>query len=439
MRKSVIVSLFLAVALPVSAQEKNWTLEECINYAIEHNISVSKGSLTVQQREIDLDNARNSYLPGFAASGSQNFSFGRGLTADNTYSNTNTTATSLSIGGELPIFDGLKKKNTVIYNKLNLAAATEDLEKIKDDIRTSVAGAYVQVLYNTEILGVAQNQIGIDSMQVARLEAMAANGRASEAEVAQQQATLAKSRLTAVQASNNLKMALLDLTQLLELDTPEGFQVTKPDESLFTDSVIPDPEQIYQTALGIKPGILSEELRLDAAQANVAIAKSGYYPSLSLSGGLGTNYYTASGFTSAKFFEQLGNNFSQYVGLSLNIPIFSRFSTRNNVKSARLSFDSQALQLENTMKDLYKEIQQAYYNALSARSKYESSVEAERSAAQAFELMQAKYENGKANVTEFNASKGQLLEAQSNLVQARYEFLYQTRLLQFYGGEEINF
>lgn len=439
MRKIVIATALLVAALPVQAQIKVWTLEDCIDYAISHNINVGQSALTVQQREIELNNAKSSYLPGVAASGSQNFSFGRGLTADNTYSNTNTTATSLSLGGELPIFDGFKKKNNITYSKLNLASATEELEKIKDDIRTSVAGAYVQVLYNIEILGVAENQIEIDSMQVVRLETMAENGRASDAEVMQQRATLAKSRLTAVQASNNLKMSLLELTQLLEIDTPEGFFISKPSDCTFSEISIPDPEQVYQTALGIRPGIRAEQFRLDAAQANIDIAKSGYMPSLSLSGGLGTNYYTASGFTSAKFFEQIGNNFSQYLGLSLNIPIFSRFSTRNNIKSAQISFNSQQLQLEKAKKELYKEIQQAYYNALSSQSKYESSLEAERSALEAFNLMRAKYENGKANITEFNASKGQYLEAQSNLVQARYEFLYQSKLLQFYQGSNLLF
>lgn len=424
----------LAAALPAFGQQRAWTLEECIDYALEHNISVKQSSLNVEQREIELSTAKSSYMPAVATSLSQNYSFGRGLTEDNTYRNVNTTNTSLSLGAELPLFDGFRKKKNLIYSKLNLSAATEDLEKIKDDIRTSVAGAYVQILYNTEILGVARRQIGIDSLQVVRLEQMTLNGKASEAELAQQKAALAASRLQAVEAENSLSMSLLEMTQLLELDSPEGFAVAAFPEEAFDAVVLESAQDIYEQALGIRPAIRSEQLRLDAAQTNISIAKAGYYPSLSLSGGLGSNYYTSAGMSSSGFFSQLQTNFSQYMGLSLNVPIFSRFSTKNNVKSAQISFNNQQLQLESAKKALFKEIQQAYYNALASRAKFESSREAAASAEEAFRLTSAKYENGKANITEFESSKVKCLEAESNLVRARYEYIYQTNLLEFYRG-----
>lgn len=434
MRRILFAAMMLAAALPALGQQKAWTLEECIDYALEHNISVKQSSLNVEQREIELSTAKSSYMPAVATSLSQNYSFGRGLTEDNTYRNVNTTNTSLSLGAELPLFDGFRKKNNLIYSKLNLSAATEDLEKIKDDIRTSVAGAYVQILYNTEILGVARRQVGIDSLQVVRLEQMTLNGKASEAELAQQKAALAASRLQAVEAENSLSMSLLEMTQLLELDSPEGFAVAAFPEEAFDAVVLESAQDIYEQALGIRPAIRSEQLRLDAAQTNISIAKAGYYPSLSLSGGLGSNYYTSAGMSSSGFFSQLQTNFSQYMGLSLNVPIFSRFSTKNNVKSAQISFNNQQLQLESAKKALFKEIQQAYYNALASRAKFESSREAAASAEEAFRLTSAKYENGKANITEFESSKIKCLEAESNLVRARYEYIYQTNLLEFYRG-----
>lgn len=434
MRRILFAAMMLAAALPAFGQQRAWTLEECIEYALEHNISVKQSSLNVEQREIELSTAKSSYMPAVATSLSQNFSFGRGLTEDNTYRNVNTTNTSLSLGAELPLFDGFRKKNNLIYSKLNLSAATEDLEKIKDDIRTSVAGAYVQILYNTEILGVARRQVGIDSLQVVRLEQMTLNGKASEAELAQQKAALAASRLQAVEAENSLSMSLLEMTQLLELDSPEGFAVAAFPEEAFDAVILESAQDIYEQALGIRPAIRSEQLRLDAAQTNISIAKAGYYPSLSLSGGLGSNYYTSAGMSSSGFFSQLQTNFSQYMGLSLNVPIFSRFSTKNNVKSAQISFNNQQLQLESAKKALFKEIQQAYYNALASRSKFESSREAAASAEEAFRLTSAKYENGKANITEFESSKVKCLEAESNLVRARYEYIYQTNLLEFYRG-----
>jgi outer membrane protein len=320
------------------------------------------------------------------------------------------------------------------------------LEKAKNDIRTQVAQAYVQILYDIEIAEVAHRQVAIDSMQVVRLKAMVDNGKASGAELAQQQATLANSRLTATQADNTHRLAILTLTQLLELPSPDGFTIVQPaaaNSSLFTLhsslSSLPSPEAIYAEALGIKPEIAAQQLRLRATDHNIKIAQAGYMPTLSISGGLGSNYYTTSGFKSESFGKQLKNNFSQYIGLSLNIPIFNRFSTRNNVRNARIEQENQKLQLDNTKKTLYKEIQQVYLNALNAQQKERSSNEAVSSAQAAFTLMQAKYENGKANITEFNEAKNTYLRAESDYLQARYELLYQMALIQFYRGKELTF
>ncbi|MBR1539110.1 MAG: TolC family protein, partial [Bacteroidales bacterium] len=314
----------------------------------------------------------------------------------------------------------------------------QDLEKARDDIRVAVAQAYVQILYRREILAVAEQQVAIDAQQVERLETLEANGRATAAEVAAQRATLAQSRLTAVQAGNNLQISRLELAQLLELPTPEGFEVVVPEADVM-DLLLPaGPEFIYEEALGIKPAVQAEQTRLSYAERNIALARSAYYPTLSLSGGMGTNYYYSSnGYSGRKFFDQLSNNFSPYIGLSLNIPIFQRFSVRNQVETARVGYDRQQLQLDQVKKTLYKEIQQAWYNAVAARSKFESSTQAGKSAAESFALMQAKYENGKATPTEFNEAKNRYMKACSDLAQARYEYLYQTRLLDFYRGRDI--
>jgi outer membrane protein len=183
---------------------------------------------------------------------------------------------------------------------------------------------------------------------------------------------------------------------------------------------------------------MSQEIRLRATDHSIKIAQSGYYPQLSFSAGLGTNYYKTSGFTADSFGEQLKNNFSQYIGLNLSIPIFNRFQTRNNVRNARIEQETQMLALDNSKKTLYKEIQQVYYNALNAQAKEKSSMEALQSSKDAFTLMQAKYENGKATITEFNEAKNNYLKAESDMVQARYENLYQHALIEFYRGRELN-
>lgn len=413
-----------------------WSLAECIDYALSHNITVQQQDISMQQKAIDLNTAQNALLPDLSANVSQNYSFGRGLSSENLYVNTNTASTGANLGSSINLFNGFRAMQTIKLNQINLQAATADLEKAKNDIRMNVAQAYVQILYDMEILDVARRQISIDSLQVERLKHMLASGKASSVEVSQQEATLGQSRYTMTQAFSNLQLAVLGLTQLLEFPSPEGFSVTRPSVSADA-ALLGSPDEIYSHAVGSRPDILAEQYRLDGTHVSLKIAKSALYPSLNLSGGIGSNYYKSSGYNAAAFGEQMKNNFSQYVSLSLSIPIFNRFATRNSIRSAELSKQNQSLQLENMKKSLYKEIQQAYYNAVAAQDKYLSSKQAVSSAESSFKLVSAKYENGKANITEFNESKNSYLKSESDYVQSIYEFLYQSKLLDFYKGQPL--
>ena len=384
---------------------------------------------------MDLNSARNAWLPSVSASASENLSFGRGLSADNTYVQSNTTSTSFSIGAGMNLFDGLATPARMELSRLNLEAATADLEKTRDDIRIAVAKAYVQVLYDYEILEVARQQIAIDSAQVVRLEAMARSGMASAAEVSQQKASHAQSIVTLTQAQNNLLVGLLDLCQLLELPLDPAFHIVRPSVEA-GGILLPSVDDIYADAVEMRPGVKAEQLRLEGSQQQLRIARSGLYPSLSLSGGIGSNYYSMKG-SNTGFWDQLSNNFSQYIGLSLSVPIFNRFETRNSIRSAELEIERQNMQLATVKQSLYKEIQQAWNNAAAAQAKYNASLLACGAAEDAFKLVQAKYENGRATITEFNESRNQLMKTRSDLVQATYEYVFQTRILQFYRGEDI--
>ncbi len=428
------MTMILAVAVDTAATpdlSHPWGLEECISWALEHNLNVVQQEMSRQNSEIELNTAQWSLAPSVQASASENWNFGRGLGGDNTYASGNSSTTGFSIGGGMNLFDGLATPNRISQARLNLDAATQDLEKVRDDIRVSVARAYVQILYNYEILDVARQQIAIDSMQVARLEGMMASGKASSAQVSQQKASLAQSQVTLVQAENNLRVAILDLAQLLEFPSWEGFSVVRPKVEV-EDFYLGTPDDIYDEACGLRPAIRAEQLRLDASEKTIAIAQAAYMPSLSLSAGLGTNYY--SNYGGKGFWEQMNDNFSQYIGLSLSIPIFNRFSTRNQVRSAQLNRMSQQVRLRQVQQQLYKEIQQAWNGAVAARAKYDASILAADAAADAFELVLAKYENGKAAITEFNESRAQMLKTRSDCVQATYEYLFQTRLVNFYRG-----
>lgn len=429
----------LALLISATSAAQSWSLQDCIDHALSHNISIKQSELEVQSSEVKLHSAESRRLPAFAASVSENLSFGRGLTADNTYSNSNTTSTSFQLGGELPIFQGFDINNDIKMAKLDLSAATAKLDKVKDDVRVAVMQGYTEILYSRELAKVADIQAHYDAVLLTQIEAKRDAGQLSDADVSAQRATAAQSKLAAIQAANKLQLDLLAMSQLLELDSPEGFDVQSPDVSNIENQLFMKPGEIYAEAVGFKPIIKSAEQMLASAEVGIARAKGGYLPSLKLNGGIGTNFYSSSSANYGNFSEQLGNNFSQYIGLSLNIPIFSRYNTRNAVRSANIARDNSALQLENARKQLYKEIQQAYYNAIAAQAKLVSSEESSKAAQYHYELTMEKYSAGKANVSQYNDAKNSWLRAESEHLKARYECLFQARLLDFYRGEELAF
>lgn len=431
--------LALALTAPVDSLPDlghPWDLQECVDWALEHNLTVAQQEISARVKAVDENTARWSWLPGASADISQNWSFGRGIGGNNTYEKGTTATTSFTVGANMTLFDGLATPNRIKLARLDLEAATEDLEKARDDIRVAVAKAYVQILYNEEIADVAAEQVRIDSLQTVRLEGMQEVGRASAADVSQQKASLAQSRVTWIQAQNNVRTSLLEMAQLLEIPSWEDFSVVRPVIDNLQEVYLGNPDDIYAEAEGLRPAIRAEKKRLEGTDYSIRIAQSAYYPRLSLNAGVGTNYYSS--FPGVSFWNQLGTNFSQYVGLSLSIPIFNKFSTRNQVRSARLQQTSQRMQLRRVQQSLYKEIQQAWNAAVAAKAKHQASLEAALAADDAFQLTQAKYENGKATVTEFSEARNRLMKARSDSVQATYEYLFQTSLVEFYRGGKLS-
>ncbi len=242
MYRIIFTLSFILASLAASAQQSGgWTLRQCIDYALENNITVKQQDVTRRQNEVQLSTAKNSRLPDLNASASQNWSFGRGLTSENTYSNRNTSSTSLSLGTTVPLFTGFRIPRTIELNKLNLEAATADLGKARDDISVQVAQAYVQILYNIELRDVAQRQIDIDSMQVERLREMYRTGKASGVEVAQQEATLAQSRLTLTQADNDYRSST-DQMKFIFVKSSKGTMV--PLDTLLRPKLTSGPSNI---------------------------------------------------------------------------------------------------------------------------------------------------------------------------------------------------
>ena len=436
MNKKIITAYALTMIFSanVQAQEK-WDLEKCISHAIENNLNIKQQEASKEQSAVELSTAKWSRLPDLNGGASHSFNFGRSIQADNTYKSLNTQNTSFNLNTSIPLFTGLKITNNIALAKLNLKAATEDLNKAKEDISIQVASAYLQVLFNEELAQVAHIQVELSKEMLVQKEEYFKNGKASEAEWLEAKSRVAQDQLSAVQADNNYKLSLLDLSQLLELPSPENFSIVSPTDEMeeYMES-ISSPADIYNQAILFKPSIKAAQYRLEGAAKSVKIAKSAYFPQLSFGAGLSTNYYKVAGMKNSLFGSQLRDNFSQYLGFQLTIPIFNRFGTRNQVRSARIQQNTLNWQLEDSKKALYKEIQQAYYNALGAESRYQSSITADKAAEASFNLMKEKYAEGKANATEYNESRTSWMKAISEKLQAKYDYIFRTKILDFYKG-----
>lgn len=436
MNKKIITAYALTMIFSanVQAQEK-WDLEKCISHAIENNLNIKQQEASKEQSTVELSTAKWSRLPDLNGGASHSFNFGRSIQADNTYKSLNTQNTSFNLNTSIPLFTGLKITNNIALAKLNLKAATEDLNKAKEDISIQVASAYLQVLFNEELAQVAHIQVELSKEMLVQKEEYFKNGKASEAEWLEAKSRVAQDQLSAVQADNNYKLSLLDLSQLLELPSPENFSIVSPTAEMeeYMES-ISSPADIYNQAILFKPSIKAAQYRLEGAAKSVKIAKSAYFPQLSFGAGLSTNYYKVAGMKNSLFGSQLRDNFSQYLGFQLTIPIFNRFGTRNQVRSARIQQNTLNWQLEDSKKALYKEIQQAYYNALGAESRYQSSITADKAAEASFNLMKEKYAEGKANATEYNESRTSWMKAISEKLQAKYDYIFRTKILDFYKG-----
>ena len=429
----IFIGAALLTALQSHAQEA-WTLQRCISHALEHNLTIKQQEDNVKQQEISLNTSRSQRLPSLNGSAGESFSFGRALTIDNTYANRNTQNTSFGLSTDVPIFTGGQIYYDIQVKNLNLQATLADLDKARESVALNVISAYLEAVYQKDLVTVAEKQVELSKAQTRRMQILFDNKKIAEADLAQIRTAQANDELSLTQQQNQYTLALLTLSQLLELSTPDGFDVTRPEVGDASQAVLPLPDAIFADAMGIKPQIKAEELRVKSAEKSILLAKSGYYPSIRLGAGLGTSYYKSNGIIGPKFGQQMKDNFNQYLSLNLSVPIFNRFQTRNSVRSARLNLHNQQLQMEQTKKSLYKEIQQAYYNAIASQKQCQSSATALESSRTSFKLMEAKYEHGKANATEYQDAKTQLFKAESTALQAQYTFIFRKKILEFYRG-----
>ncbi|MCM1151369.1 MAG: TolC family protein [Alistipes sp.] len=414
-----------------------WTLDDCIRYAQQNNIEVQQRALSVEQQDVELSTARYSRLPDLNASLGYNASFGWGTSADNTRKSETLQTGSFDISTSVPVFQGLRIDRQIKGGKLDLAAAVQDLERAREDVAINVMTRFLEVLYNKELVAVAEQQLALSSQQAVRSRELVEAGRQPESALYESRALVANDELSLTQARNNLSLALLDLSQTLNRESAAGFDVDVP----VLDSIalaalrrLGSSEAIYDSAVDRRPAIRSERLRLESSENAVRIARSALYPSLSLRAGFGTGVYSS---MNDSFWLQFDKNRNEYVGLSLGIPIFNRRATRNNIRTAKISMRNQQLALLNAEQALRKEIEQAWYNADAAYAKYRAAEKALASARIAFDYEERKAEAGRSTLYDFQDAKTRMEKAQSELAQAKYEFVFRQKILDFYRGEPL--
>lgn len=431
MKSIFAISVLTLVASLSASAVTPWSLDSCISYAVSHNLTVKSRELNTASAEIDVTSAKDAFLPNVSAGASQSFSFGRGLTAENTYANRNTSNFGWNAGMSLPVFQGMRRVRNLAYARTNLRMVVEQLESAKDDITLNVIAQYLQVLYYGEIHRVATEQLNLSNVELARRRELLEAGKIPELDIIQAESQVAQDELSVVTALNDRSIALLDLAQLLELESAEGFDIV-PLEADPT-GMLSTPDNLFAAAMAINHSIRASRLSVEAAGKSVEVAKSGYLPTLSFSAGIGSSYYKVSGYDNEGFGPQMRHNLSKSLSFSLNIPIFDAFSTRNSVRRAKVQQISARLQLKDSENKLYKAIAQAHAQAIAAEKRLESSRIATRSTLAALDAMREKYNYGKANATEFEQAKTEYIRAVSTSVQAKYESLLRRRILTFYS------
>lgn len=432
----LIISCLIATGGPLIAQ-KVWSLEECIQYAIDHNIQIKQQTVQTRVQKNTLDQSKLSLLPSVSGQASQDYSFGRALD-QTTYDFYNRTLKSnyFSLGGRTDIFTGLQNLNTIQRNKYELLAGEQDLQRIRDNVSLSVALDYLQILLNKELVTATQSQLNTTLEQIAKTRKMVDAGSVAMGNLLQIEAQAAQEEVTLVNMQNQLEISYLNLTQLLELETPAGFEIIVPDIRVGeTADISGNIDEIFNVAVQSRPEILGSQLRLTASEYALKVAKGARSPSISMSHNFGTRYSHIEDLPGQQSFDdQLKNNKSFGLGFSMNIPILNGWQVNKNILNSKLAVENSQYTLEGTRKDLYKNIQQAYADAVAALKKYNASSKAVTSSEESFRYTEQKFNVGMITPVDYNAAKTQLLSSQSEMSQAKYEYIFKTKVLDFYKG-----
>jgi len=421
-----------------------WTFQQCLDTALKKNISINQSQLSNELARINLAQARASRYPNVGASASENANFGKSINPlTNLVVFENYNSTNFSVNSSMNLFNGFQTRRTIEQNLLLLNAGKYDIEQVKNDVTLSVTTAYLQVLFCYEILDAAKSQADATRVQVDQTEKMVSAGKLPEGNLFTIRAQQATDNLAVVNAQSQLDMAKVGLEQLMLIPVADSFDVKKPEMADPDVLLLKTNDQIYRKALAVQPEITGASIRTNSALLGVKIEEGARWPRLSLSGSVNSNFSVSTNLSggsttsSSPFFNQLWDNLGAGVGLGLSIPIYSNRQIRSSIDKAKVNVLSTQLDEENTKLQLRKVIEQAYTDLRSSIHKFDATKEQVKSAELAYKNIERKYNVGLSTAIDFLIQKNAYYQSQSNLIQAKYNYIFKAKILDFYQGTPI--
>lgn len=440
--KLYLILISLVIAQSSFAQElsntptpKIWSLEDCINYALENNITVKDAVLSTSTAEIEFSKSKSARLPNLFGSTSQILSSGNSIDPiTSEYITDQIHSGNAALNSSITLFQGNQLTNQIQQNKLILEQSLFQEAVAKNNIELSLLEAYLRALYSKESIAIAENNLTASEKEVLRAKARLDAETIALSDYTDAQSQAATNKYNVIAAKNSYQQYILELKQLLELSPLESLEIETIDENIELLDRNMNKAEIYYNALSFLPEVKVSNLSIEASEKELDIARGAYLPTLALTGSLGTGYTS---FNNNTFSDQLNVNFNQRLGLSLNIPIFNRNQTKAAVQAASISIDRAQLQKQNTEKEIYKKVETAYQNGVSAQEQLVAAESSRQAAEQSYKLAQKKYELGDLSTTDLVISQNTYTSAQLNYLQAKYLNILYYQLLQFYQGFDI--
>ena len=440
MRTKIVTILAFVFFITTNAQDKKWTLQECVEYALDNNISVKQNILNVEISQENVISSKGNFLPNLNASTGGSLSFGSLIdpVLNTRISSTTNFGGSFGINSGITVFNGYRNLNTYKQAELGVEGSKLDLEKIQDDISLYVVNTYLNVLFAKENLNVANVQYEISKKQIENAKAKFEAGVKPKGDLLNAQSTAAADEQAVISFENTLNLALLDLAQLLQVE-PVGFDVEVIEvESPSIALLYKNPSEVYQKALANRPEIKRAELDIESADLSVEIAKGAYLPSVSAGANVGTRYgFNLKNNSHVPFLTQLDNLLGYGVSFNVNIPIFNRGQTKSNVNRQKINYEISKFGLENQKLQLQQTIQKAFYDAKAAAKTYESAQKSLIAQTEAFKNAQDSYNLGAMTQFDFDQVRSRFVNAEGAIIRAKYDYVFKTKVLKFYFGESI--